>query len=132
MCVCVCWRGGGNNKQCINNSRTTALERSADVTRGLNYFFCQMFALDSAVACQTREKKQTSRAGFLTYMNPDVSSVALLGNNQNKHNQMKQRKRPPSHGQSAKENPHLSHGGPSQRQTSGTVPLIKVTCQGRH
>ena len=38
---------GSNNKQKVNNNRTTALERT---TRGLNAFYWyQIFALDSAV-----------------------------------------------------------------------------------
>ena len=32
----------------------------------------------------------------------------------------------------AKENPKLSHGGPSYSQESGTNPLIKALCQIRH
>ena len=46
----------GNNKQCINNNSTTALERPAEVTGGLNKYYCQIFALDSAVTSQTRKK----------------------------------------------------------------------------
>ena len=56
---------GGNNKQCINKNSTTALERPTEVTWGLNKFYCQIFALDSAVTCQTRKM-----LSFLTYMFP--------------------------------------------------------------
>ena len=56
----------GSNKQCINNnSSTTALERPAEVTGGFNKFYCQIFALDSAVTSLTRKK-----LSFLTYMFP--------------------------------------------------------------
>ena len=96
---------GGNNKQCINNSKTSALERSVEINVGLSYLFCHMFAVDSAVTCQ-RENKSKAR------VQPFYGAS--------------------THRLSAKETPHLSHGGPSQRQTSDTDPLIKVVFQGRH
>ena len=40
-----------------------------------------------------------------------LHNVSSLGNN-HKHNLMKQRKGPSTHRQSAKETPHLRHGGP--------------------
>ena len=60
---------GGNNKQCINNSKTNALERSVEVNGDLNYFslpnFCLRFCCNMS---NQREKKQSSRTGFLTHM----------------------------------------------------------------
>ena len=63
---------GGNNKQCINNSKTTALERSAEVSGvGVNYFSLQN--IRPRFCCymsNQRKKTKLSRTGFLTNIYP--------------------------------------------------------------
>ena len=65
---------GSNNKQKVNNNRTTALERTADQATGrgggcLNAFYWyQIFALDSAVV--EVQEMFSSHGGYLTNANP--------------------------------------------------------------
>ena len=95
---------GSNNQQCINNNRTTALERTAAKGTGVQggggvnaFYWYQIFALDSSV-------------------------VVLL-----KHKNIELEKR--AHDSQivrAKENLKLSHGGHRYSQS----PLILLKCVG--
>ena len=78
------------------------------------------------VCCsQTRKKWQSSRGA--------LSNVSPRRNNQMyKHTVMKQKGNSTKHSVTPKEKPKLGHFGPSQKQTAGTSPLMKVLCPCRH
>ena len=117
-----------NNFQLSNNNRTSALEgREACVIEGLNEFYCyQLFARDSVVVVGTQKNvKLARRLPYLRIVSSPRNNLIKLT-----HTMMQQTKRLMAH--CARENLKLSHGGPSQRQTSGTNQRMKALRQGLH
>ena len=115
-------------KQCINNNRTTALERTATLaTRGLDAFYWrQIFSLDSVIV--KTQKIFSSHRGFLANAKHHHRETIKS----NYYTIMKQKRAHDSQIVRAKENPKLIHSGPSQRQAPDTNQWIKGLIQGHH
>ena len=99
-------------RQWINNNRTIVLGCSAEVIEGLSYFYCQIFALDSAVVKPGKFVK-------LAWRLPYLSNVSSWGNNQiYKHTVMNHRTWLSTHRQSKlhvkKTNPSWDTVGPAK------------------
>ena len=99
---------GSNDKQQVNNNRTTALERTAaSATGGLNAFYWyQIFALDSAVVEVQLAWKPINYCNVLSWRNTLIKLTHYDETKKRAHDSLKVR---------AKKNLKLSHGGSSYR-----------------